>query len=175
MLLAAQPFSSFSNLIREDIENWRSNIAGRLLLSFSIFILVQKISFTAKTDFTELNPILDWFDHATQSCLPRAALIQCQTLLAEGFTNAVRHAHQGYAVETPIEIEVTLLERQLELRIWDYGQPFDLIQKLEKLPEQVDASASSGRGLKLIKKIADRFDYIRLEDGRNCLLVIKSY
>lgn len=87
----------------------------------------------------------------------------------------MRHAHQGYAVETPIEIEVTLLERQLELRIWDYGQPFDLIQKLEKLPEQVDASASSGRGLKLIKKIADRFDYIRLEDGRNCLLVIKSY
>ena len=136
---------------------------------------MQKASFTAKTDFTELNHILSWFNQITQDCLPRTALIQCQTLLAEGFTNAVRHAHQGYAVEKPIEIEVTLLEQQLEIRIWDYGQPFDLIQQLEKLPKQVDASASSGRGLKLLKKIADRFDYIRLEDDRNCLFMVKSY
>jgi serine/threonine-protein kinase RsbW len=136
---------------------------------------VQRISFAAKTDLTDLNHVLPWFNQATEPYLPRTALIQCQTLLAEGFTNAVRHAHRGYATETPIEIEVTLLEQQLEIRIWDYGQPFDLIHQIEKLPERVDVDASSGRGLKLLKKIADRFEYSRLEGDRNCLLIVKSY
>jgi serine/threonine-protein kinase RsbW len=37
--------------------------------------------------------------------------------------------------ETPIELEVTVFNDSLEMRIWDYGQPFDLEAKLSELRE----------------------------------------
>jgi serine/threonine-protein kinase RsbW len=95
-------------------------------------------------------------------------------VLAEGFTNAVRHAHRGKSVETPIEIEVALQPQAIELRIWDYGAGFDLETWLCGLPESVTESAG-GRGLKIIQQIADQFSYTVVDQQRNCLLVIKTY
>jgi serine/threonine-protein kinase RsbW len=135
---------------------------------------MAKSSFQAKTDLSELIWVLTWFDEFTQSSLPETTFMQCQTLLAEGFTNAVRHAHQSKEIDRPIDIELQLMNQQIEIRIWDYGEPFDLLQKVKSLPEKVDTDSTGGRGLKLLEQIADGFSYIRT-DQRNCLVMTKQW
>jgi serine/threonine-protein kinase RsbW len=39
----------------------------------------------------------------------------------------------------------------------------------------IDELTESGRGIKLMWQIADELSYTRTLDGRNCLLVTKSY
>jgi serine/threonine-protein kinase RsbW len=140
-----------------------------------IITVIRKSTLQTRTDLLELTRVLSWLNQVTQRFLPRSTLIQCQTLLAEGFTNAVRHAHEDRSVETPIDIELTLSECELEMRIWDYGIPFGLMKKLESLPETIDTGALGGRGLKLFEQIADHFSYTRTENNRNCLLLVKRY
>jgi serine/threonine-protein kinase RsbW len=136
---------------------------------------MQKSGFQAKTDLAELSQVLAWFDEVMQSSLPEITFMQCQILLAEGFTNAVRHAHKDRSLNTPIDLEVVMLPEQLEIRIWDYGQPFDLEQKIKSLPAKVDTAATGGRGLKLLMIMAGHLSYFRTEDDRNCLLIIKQF
>jgi len=50
----------------------------------------------------------------------------------EGFTNAVRHAHKNLPLETPIELEVMVLNEHLEVKILDWGEPFDIQAKLKE-------------------------------------------
>ena len=95
--------------------------------------------------------------------------------LAEGFTNAVRHAHQGLSSDLQIDLEVTILDRQIEIRIWDFGAPFDLMKYIKDIPMDIDHHSGGGRGLKLMRDIADYLSYDHGEDGRNCLLIIKQF
>ncbi|MEG4214385.1 ATP-binding protein [Microcoleus sp. Pol14C6] len=68
--------------------------------------------------------------------IPEAVLQQFKLAAIEAFTNAVRHAHKNRPSETPIELEITVFNDRLELKIWDWGKPFDLQSKLEEeLPE----------------------------------------
>ena len=128
-----------------------------------------------QTKLSDLNRVLEWFEQFNQPSIPRKVWIQCQTALAEGFTNAVKHAHKALAAETAIDIEITVTPEQLEIRIWDSGAVFDLTQKLESQAQAPDLNASSGRGLTLIHQLVDHFSYTRLTDDRNCLLMIKHY
>ncbi len=93
----------------------------------------------------------------------------------EGVTNAIRHAHQDHPPSTPVDLEVKVLEDHLELRIWDHGAPFDLLQKLTEIPEVIDPMQPGGRGLRLIEKMSDQFSYTRTDDDRNCLLIVKFH
>lgn len=127
------------------------------------------------TNLTELNQVLLWFDQLQQPTIPRKIWIQCQTALAEGFTNAVKHAHSTLHSDTIVEIEVTITPQQLEIYVWDFGPPFDLMQKLKSQEPVFDPTASSGRGLQLIARIADQINYVRTDDHRNCLSMIKYY
>lgn len=128
-----------------------------------------------RSTLAELNHVLAWFDQLNQSIVPQSIWIQCQTALAEGFTNAVRHAHKDEPPETVIEIEVVIQNRSVEIRIWDFGAVFDLTHKIETMPEIVNTQAIGGRGLILLHRIADSLSYIRTPDQRNCLLIIKNY
>lgn len=128
-----------------------------------------------QTNLADLNQVLQWFEQLNQPFISRRVWIQCQTALAEGFTNAVRHAHQNLPIETPIDIEVTITPEQLEIRIWDLGDAFDLTQHLENSSQIDDVEASSGRGLYLIRQLVDQVDYTRTSGDRNCLLMVKCY
>jgi serine/threonine-protein kinase RsbW len=139
-----------------------------------LFLAMQKWILRAETDLAELSRILIWFDEFARPALTESLTMQCQTLLAEGFTNAVRHAHQSQAIELPIEIEVTLSETEITIRMWDYGRPFDLMGKLNSLPTHTDPNSAGGRGLKLIERLADWIGYDRSEGDRNCLVIIKK-
>ena len=136
---------------------------------------MQKRILQAETDLAELSRVLIWFNEFAQSLLTEPLLMQCQTLLAEGFTNAVRHAHQSQAIDLPIEIEIILSDTEITMRVWDYGQPFDLLDKIKSLPAQVDTHSAGGRGLRLIARIADWVDYERGEGDRNCLVIVKNH
>ncbi|MCA1991809.1 MAG: anti-sigma regulatory factor [Coleofasciculus sp. S288] len=96
---------------------------------------------------------------------------QLNLALAEGFSNAVRHAHKELPSETIIEIELAIRDKRIEIRIWDRGKPFnpDLIE--EPLPGTL---CEGGYGWFLLRRLAERVVYERCQDGRNCLLISSS-
>jgi len=135
----------------------------------------KRVKITVRTDLGLLAQILSWFDQFKHPTLPHIVWLQCQLALAEGFTNAVRHAHQNQPSDIPIEIEVSTRSQAIEIRIWDQGSGFDLERSLNTVPAFMDLLAEGGRGLKIIAKTADVFSYTRTADHRNCLLIIRNY
>lgn len=137
--------------------------------------VLKQFSQQFPTDLNVLDDVLMWFDQLNEPPIPRKIWLKCQLALAEGFTNAVRHAHKGLSTEVPIEIEVTLYQESLEVRIIDQGPPFNLEQRLKTMPETVSEKASGGRGIAILHKIADFLSYTRTSDHRNCLLIVKHF
>ncbi len=144
-------------------------------MNFSQLQHPQTTRTQVNTDLRLLAQVLVWFNQLRQPSIPQSVWLKCELALAEGFTNAVRHAHDGKPLETPIEIEVTFREQAIELRIWDYGSGFDLKKRLDDLPEPAAQETSGGRGLKIIQQTADELSYRAVDEQRNCLLIIKNY
>lgn len=137
-------------------------------------VVIQRHQLWTKTSLDELATVINWFSQNCQSSVSRETLIRCQTVLAEAFTNVVRHAHRHLHVETPIEIELTLHPQQLELRVWDCGPTFEFTHYLNTHTAP-DPEAIGGRGIQLIAHLADQVSYERTADQRNCLWMIKRY
>lgn len=133
---------------------------------------LQKAYLQVNTDLYALTEVLTWFDQFNGPPISYQTWLKCQLALAEGFTNAVRHAHRGKSSNLTIDLEVTVFSERLEIRIWDWGVPFDLDQALQKMPEK---EAEGGRGVPLMRRIADSLTYTRTADDRNCLLIVKHY
>jgi serine/threonine-protein kinase RsbW len=127
------------------------------------------------SDIKVLTRVQEWFK---QFCLdygcPSGWL--CQQLyplnlaLAEGFSNAVRHAHHGLPVDTTIDITLALWEDRIEIRIWDRGQPFNPDTLEEPKPGTL---RQGGYGWFLLRRLSDQVAYQRYPDERNCLVIIK--
>lgn len=124
-----------------------------------------------------LAEVLSWFAELAYPSIPQSIWLRCQLALAEGFTNAVRHAHKNLPPDDLfVEIGVSVQQGQIIILIWDDGPPFDLIQKLEQISDKtVDKNAGGGRGLKLIQDIADELSYEPTADNRNCLKIVKYW
>ncbi|MBW4522361.1 MAG: ATP-binding protein [Scytolyngbya sp. HA4215-MV1] len=137
--------------------------------------MINKNRMQTKSTLTDLHQVLWWFNQLDHTSVPSDVWIQCQTALAEGFTNAVRHAHQGMPPETLIDIEASIQKDVVEIRIWDSGSQFDLNQTLQRMTATTNKDATGGRGLLLLHRIADMLSYSRTEDDRNCLLIVKQY
>lgn len=135
----------------------------------------DRSSLQVGTDLNALGQVLSWFDRFASPSISERIWLQCKTALAEGFTNAVRHAHKDRSSDVLIEIEVQKSPNSFEIRILDYGSPFNLEDKLKTLPEEIDLEATGGRGLKIMYSIADRLTYTRLNANRNCLSIFKYY
>lgn len=128
------------------------------------------------TDLTASPEVLSWFEQMNQPSLPDKQIWwQCQTLLMEGFTNIVEHAHKNLPIETPIEMEAVRLNEYIEIRIWSEGQCFDLEEQLRQTSEFEDNDQERGRGLKIMSAIADKLSYERTIDNRYCLFISKYY
>jgi len=141
---------------------------------FGRFRVAQTISLRVDTDLNELTKVLDWYEELNHNAVPKSDWLRCKTAIAEVFTNAVRHAHKNMPQETPIDLEATLTENTLEIKVFDFGTGFDLSDKLSDF-DDVDINALGGRGLDLINQIVDMFSYERVEGDRNCMLIIKHY
>ncbi len=127
------------------------------------------------SDLEENDRILSWFQQLHQAPIPRKVWLECVLALVEAFTNATRHAHKYLPRETPINIEVKIYTDKIEMRIWDYGQGFDLLKWLKEQSTETDILVGGGRGIKLMYAIADDISYTRTSDNRNCLLIVKKY
>jgi serine/threonine-protein kinase RsbW len=124
----------------------------------------------------ELPAVQAWFSDCV-SGLTGEQMASLQLAIAEAFTNAVRHAHRDLDERTPIELHVVQRREQVDLQIWDRGQPYDLLGQLattlEKFAGGDPLEKESGRGLLFIHRMVDSMDYQRVGD-RNCLLLSKS-
>jgi serine/threonine-protein kinase RsbW len=129
-----------------------------------------------RSDLTVLTAVQKWFEqfcqqHIIQANYPENHLYQLNLALAEGFTNAVRHAHSQLPPETPIEIQVRVKSDRLEIRIWDFGPPFDPNELEEPEPGTLQ---EGGYGWFLLRRLVDQATYQRQGKG-NCLLIVKYH
>ncbi|MFP5270782.1 ATP-binding protein [Coleofasciculus sp.] len=126
------------------------------------------------TDINAVAEILTWFDRLVSRQFPHQFCGDCQVALDEAFANAVHHAHRHLPQTTPIELELKIFADRLEMRIWDHGEPFDLLSKLEALHHKgCNLLEETGRGLILMERFTDELSYQRLSDQRNCLYMGK--
>lgn len=137
--------------------------------------IVQQDNLTVKSELQLLNQVQQWFEefclkHLFKLGWSESQLYRLNLALAEGFTNAVRHAHHALPPETTIEIAVSLWNDRLEIRIWDYGKPFNPDEIAEPKPGTLQVG---GYGWFLLRRLADHVVYERDTDGRNCLLIVK--
>lgn len=129
-----------------------------------------------ETDMEALKQVEEWLENIVLPLLPADLSWQCSLIVNEGFTNAVRHAHKNLHSTTPIDLEVKVFPNYLEIRIWDRGQPFDLVAKLHSIIQaQRDPLEKEGeRGLLFMHKLTEELCYIRTDDRRNCLVMRKN-
>ena len=120
-------------------------------------------------ELTQVQQWLDRFCSASQLPWLEAVFDQVNLALAEGFTNAVRHAHANLPTDTPIEIDLFLWKEKLEVQIWDMGEPFDPDKLTEPEPGTLKVG---GYGWFLMRRLAD-VNYERNDLGRNCLRIVK--
>jgi serine/threonine-protein kinase RsbW len=93
---------------------------------------VQHISLQVNTDLNALTRVLEWFEQLKDLSIPNEVWWKFQLALAEGFTNAVRHAHKNLPVETPVQLEIIVFNGRWELKVWDCGPYFDFDAKLKE-------------------------------------------
>ena len=129
---------------------------------------------TVHSNLTVLNHVQKWFEkfwlqHDPIDARRDNQLYRLNLALAEGFTNAVRHAHSGLSSETSIDIQVALHSDRMEIEIWDWGQPFDPTGLREPQPGTLQ---EGGYGWFLLRRLADEVSYDR-QGQRNCLKIIK--
>ncbi len=147
--------------------------------------MLEKYFIQLNSDIYALAKLQAWFQQF-QNLLPKPTWMQCNLVLVEVFTNVVSYAHEGLSEETPIDIEIAIneVEYLLEMRIWDFGEPFDLQAEIERTAleaqksqdfESIDDIPTGGRGFMLAKTVADTISYETLPDGRNCFVMTKSF
>jgi len=138
--------------------------------------MLQKDQLTVNSDLAVLNQIQVWFkgflmNQTKVTWIDEPLFDRLNLALAEGFTNAVRHAHKELPPETSIDIALSLSNERLEIQIWDYGDPFD--PDVLKEPE-LGILQEGGYGWFLMRRLADQVAYERKQDGRNCLIIVKE-
>ena len=138
-------------------------------------LILQSITIEVKSDLQELDRILLEFDRIERDFIPLRDWLQCRLALAEGFTNAVRHAHKNSPSDLSIKIKVLLQRKAMEIRIWDHGAPFDLHSFIAETSKKHADWLASGRGIPLLNKISHHLDYYRTEEQQNCLVIIKKF
>ncbi|MBE9032969.1 ATP-binding protein [filamentous cyanobacterium LEGE 11480] len=138
--------------------------------------MLTKAGYTVKSDLHSLNDLQAWFRQLCRRNQSQWTAIEGQVYrlnlaLAEGFTNAVRHAHAGLPADTRIEVKVALGPAHVEIQIWDAGHPFDPNSIEEPQPGTL---RKGGYGWFLLRRLVDRVSYDR-QGNRNCLRMQKSW
>jgi serine/threonine-protein kinase RsbW len=139
--------------------------------------LIKEFNLQVATQLESLQEVLQWFERLIAPSLPDKIIWQCEVALSEAFTNIVRHAHQHLPSTTPIEIQICLFQQFIEIKIWDWGESFDLMSQLQsnKRKQSNPLEKENGRGLEIVEKLMDEFQYLRLENKRNCSIMKKSF
>lgn len=115
----------------------------------------------------ELAVVQQWFQGllaefsqrlSTPSCWVGKPFDQINLALAEGFTNAVRHAHADLPSTTPVLIECWVGVQKVEINIFDRGEPFDPDSLAEPKPGTL---REGGYGWFLLRRLVDQVTHDR--------------
>ncbi|MEL6160461.1 MAG: anti-sigma regulatory factor [Cyanobacteria bacterium J06623_5] len=126
--------------------------------------MLEKAHLSVNSRLEELVTVQQWFRALISQLAEDTPWIndqfdQLNLALAEGFTNAVRHAHANLPRTTPIEIELVLRPEKIEICIFDQGEPFDPDSISEPQP---GALREGGYGWFLLRRLADQVTYSRI-------------
>ncbi len=143
--------------------------------------MLERAYLTVTSRLEELSSVQRWFRLLVSRLAVKSPWLdeqfdQLNLALAEGFTNAVRHAHADLPGNTPIDIELLLRTDRIEIRIFDRGDPFDPDSLSEPKPGSL---REGGYGWFLLRRLADRVTYDRAisksrTKQRNCLRIVKT-
>ncbi|KPQ33766.1 MAG: serine/threonine-protein kinase RsbW [Phormidesmis priestleyi Ana] len=156
--------------------------------------MLKRAQLSVSSRLEELSTVQQWFHTQIAILAAQAPWIneqfdQLNLALAEGFTNAVRHAHTGLPSSTPVEIELLVELQQIEIRIFDQGDRFDPNSLQEPQPGSL---REGGYGWFLLRRLADQVTYEYIGDytetdkkekeersfspkrQRNCLRIVKT-
>jgi serine/threonine-protein kinase RsbW len=89
-------------------------------------------------------------------------------VLTEATVNAIKHANYGNPEDT-VKITIAIQENELNIKVYDHGQGFDLESVL--LPD-LDHPKESGMGIFFIRSFMDSVTYTRQGDC-NVLEIVK--
>ena len=120
--------------------------SNQQIQKFSLQVNLQ-LNLQLNTEIKAVAQVLSWLEQLDPLPIPEAVLHQCKLAVVEGFTNAVRHAHKNLPRETPIKLEITVFNERLEIKIWDWGKPFDFQAKLKEKLLESPLSLSEGNSL----------------------------
>lgn len=124
----------------------------------------EQAHLTVTSRLEELDTVQQWFGtlmNQLSGDLPWLGqqFDRLNLALAEGFTNAVRHAHAELPQSTPIELALSWQPERIEICIFDQGPPFNPDSLSEPKP---GALREGGYGWFLMRKLADHVTYDRL-------------
>ncbi len=174
-----------SDRLSEWANRWFSNFSSRASVELDMF---ERDRLTVSSYLEELASVQQWFRALISRLAEKTPSVddqfdQLNLALAEGFTNAVRHAHADLPGDTPIEIELVLQPERIEICIFDQGAPFDPNSLSEPKP---GALREGGYGWFLLRRLADQVTYDRTaissaattdesdRSQRNCLRIVKK-
>jgi serine/threonine-protein kinase RsbW len=145
--------------------------------------LIQTSSLTVNSDLDLMTAVAEWFEQFNHSPIDPRLWQEGQIALIEGFTNAVRHAHQHLSTTTPVEITAELSAQALQISIWDRGAAYDIEFAFEQIsqlinnpdfdPLEREAQWGSIMLLKLRDEYGWQIAYQRQQD-KNCLRIAKA-
>jgi serine/threonine-protein kinase RsbW len=145
---------------------------------------MYQASLQVDTTLDAMPQVLAWFEQFHQLARTPDLWMQAKVALVEGFTNAVRHAHENLPPHTPIDLDVKIFPHRLEIAIWDQGPAFDLEALFECVGrEHHDPLARDAHwGGVLLKKLRDQHGWYicylcpaYVQGDRNCLLIQKEF
>ena len=87
----------------------------------------------------------------------------------------MRHAHRNLSAEHLIETHLILFSDGIEIKIWDEGEPFDLLRYSQDLLRSPNSFELRGREIFLMKTIATHLSYERGTDQRNRLFIVRQF
>jgi anti-sigma regulatory factor (Ser/Thr protein kinase) len=116
----------------------------------------------------ELPDLLALVEEKTrQAKLPEGLIFKAQVVLEEIFVNVVNYAYDGK--KGPMEINLQAEQNSLQIRVTDWGKPFNpLQQKQPDLQERFEKGIPGGAGLMLVRTMTASLAYTRIQD-RNIL------
>ncbi|MFK8182349.1 MAG: ATP-binding protein [Phormidesmis sp.] len=129
----------------------------------------KRFYLTVNSRLESLATVQQWFENLLNYCSDLSpapyfwvgeAFDQLNLALAEGFTNAVRHAHVNLPSHTPIVLECWVQFNQVEIRIFDQGEPFDPDSLVEPQPGTL---REGGYGWFLLRRLVDEVTYERAQ------------
>lgn len=81
-------------------------------------------------------------------------------VLTEAMANAIQHANEGDPAKE-VHIEISIMDKQLFIKVFDFGQGFDI----EQFIEPRHPLEEHGRGIYLIYTVMDEISYQPTENG----------